>query len=488
MIARLAAYRQAITTARAVYADVLGRPVDDEGLAETLRRQLDDDATRADLVAWLEASREYRDAHPDPAAPAPTRPAPLPPLAGRLRVEGDTYVDDAGPRVPIALHAGDLALAFCEGRGDDVEAAFTEARAAGYQILRTWTSIGWHQRHRFWGDRQLDPNDAETRRRLTEFFRIGSEDHGLAFHVALGDADAPRDAIRAYFDWLAGLVAERPHWFALVEAVNEAAHNGAPDADEVASWIAISRARNPETLHVLSAAAGAGASEEVDQLRAWTPTDQRIYVVHASRANHWYDQARHAFSTGYKRAPRRLGWSGEPPGMQWPGHTGVSSMTHAHEWTAVPWRYAFYCAQTAVARQVPTFMCSHGVILPVGGRFADAPGFGLAPRLISDLPPDIQGYDRLIHGGSTWRDVRVFEAPAGIRVDQAIDSATGRAVLTIYPDEGEAPTRDVEIPVARAWRGRVHSPLGYVDVVLAAGDRWPVDATNGLRLVGQILE
>ena len=90
MIARLAAYHQAITTARALYADGLGRPGDDEGLAETLRRQLDDDATRADLVAWLEASREYRDAHPDPAAPAPTRPAPLPPLAGRLRVEGDT--------------------------------------------------------------------------------------------------------------------------------------------------------------------------------------------------------------------------------------------------------------------------------------------------------------------------------------------------------------------------------------------------------------
>jgi len=491
MAASLDDYRQAIQRSRAVYREVLGRAIDDEGLANTLRRQLDDGETSDDLRAWLEGSAEYAARQAAVAAREAERvaqrtEAPLPPLAGRLRIEGDTYADDHGPRVPIALHAGDLACCYTEGRRQDVEAAFAQASRAGYQIIRTWTSLGWFQRHPYWGDRRLDPNDRETRRQLTECFRIGAEDHGLAFHVALGDADAPREAIRAYFDWLASLVHERPHWFALVEGVNEGDYTGAPDASEVASWIKISRDANPDTLHALSAAAGAAGSEEADELVEWTPADQRMFYVHANRGGHWGDQTRHAFSIAYKDPPRRLGWSGEPPGMQWPGNLRVSSMTYPHEWTERPWRYAFYLAQTAMCRQVPTYMCSHGVVLPVGGRFADAPAFDLAPRLLSDLPRDVHSYDRLFHGGTTWRAVRVIAAAEGTRVDHALRTADGACVMTAYPDGTDVTT--TTLTVERPFKGRVHSSLGFSDVALARGDQWTVDLTEGLLLVGQVLE
>ena len=437
---------------------------------------------------WQASELRLPDPTPDP--PPPSSQTPLPPTNGQLRCDAHSYLDDTGRRVPIFCHAGDLLLLFVEARlqGDEeknarVHQAFLDIQRAGYSGLRSWWAICWIHPHPFWEGRTLNPSNREHRRLIRECLRIGAEDYGLVWHIALGDAlDVPRAEMDDAWIWLAGVVSEHPHWFALVEGLNEAYGTGQSDPREVERWVAISREQNPETLHVLSAAAGANGSENPDELRLWTPPTQRIWYVHANRAGHWGDQTRHAFGVAYHEAPRRLGWSGEPPGINWGPYQFVSVMDHPEEWTERPWRYAFYLAVTAMCRAVPTFMCSHGVIL--AGRFRDAPGFELAPRLIRDLPPDVMTYDDLFHGGQTHQSRRVVEAPPHCRADHVMKS-TGECVIAIYPERPDIST--VTLRFDRGWTGRIHDEHGYTDTAIARGAHLTRDISSGLLLSGLVL-
>ena len=484
-------YFIAIQRARDAYFASLGREVDDSGLAEALRLQFEKGYTYDQLVEWLEQSAEYQSQHAAPPEVPPAVSAPLPPLQGQLGVDGMAFQDDTGRRVPLFCHAGDLLMLFVEGRTREdasiefrVHQAFADLRDHGYAGLRSWWSIRWSgQPHRYWGDRRLNPSDDTHRRLIAECLRIGSEDYGLQWHLALGSAeDVPAHQMTEAWHWMAEVVAAHPQWFALIEGLNEAYHTGEPNPDVVEKWVNICRKRNPTVLHALSAAAGAGGSEEKDELAKWTPDWQQIYLVHASRDNNWGDQTRHVFSTGYKRGPRRLGWSGEPPGMRWGPHQRVSGMPQAHEWTDRPWRYALYLAVTAMCRQMPTFMCSHGVWLE--GRFRDAPAFGLAPRLISDLPSDVMAYDEIFHGGETHKSRRVVEAPLHCRADH-VKKATGECVIAIYPERPDISTTNLRFD--RDWTGRIHDEHGYVDTAIARGTHLSRDISSGLLLVGRVL-
>ena len=482
-------YLTAIRQSRAAYDAVLERPVDDVGLAEAIRLQIDRGFSYDDLVGWLQRSDEYQNRAKPP--PPPKERGALPPLEGQLSVDGMAYVDASGRRVPLFCHAGDLLCLFVEGRLEGsqekeqrIHRAFADLRTHGYSGLRSWWSIRWSGNpHRYWGDRRLNPSDDTHRRLIAECLRIGSEDYGLQWHLALGSAEEvqPQQMTDAWH-WMAEVVAAHPQWFALIEGLNEAYHTGEPDPAVVEKWVNICRNRNPTVLHALSAAAGAGYSEEKHELAKWTPDWQQIYLVHASRDNNWGDQTRHVFSTGYKRASRRLGWSGEPPGMRWGPHQRVSGMPQAHEWTDRPWRYAFYLAVTAMCRQMPTFMCSHGVCLE--GRFRDAPGFDLAPRLISDLPPDIMAYDEIYHGGTTHRSRRVIQAPDHCRADH-VRRSNGACVIAVYPERPEIVEQDLVFD--RAWKGRVHDAYGYSDCVVGRGEVMRRDISNGVLFIGEIL-
>jgi hypothetical protein len=490
-------YFIAIQRARDAYFASLGREVDDSGLAEALRLQFEKGYTYDQLVEWLEQSAEYQSQHAAPPEVPPAVSAPLPPLQGQLGVDGMAFQDDTGRRVPLFCHAGDLLMLFVEGRTREdasiefrVHQAFADLRDHGYAGLRSWWSIRWsgqpHRRARtnsYWGNRRLNPSNDAHRRLIVECLRIGAEDYGLRWHLALGSAeDIPAQQMTEAWHWMAEVVAAHPQWFALIEGLNEAYHTGEPDPAVVEKWVNISRNRNPTVLHALSAAAGAGRSEEKHELAKWTPDWQQIYLVHASRDNNWGDQTRHVFSTGYKRASRRLGWSGEPPGMRWGSHQRVSGMPQAHEWTDRPWRYALYLAVTAMCRQMPTFMCSHGVCLE--GRFRDAPGFGLAPRLISDLPPDVMAYDEIFHGGETHKSRRVVEAPLHCRADH-VKKTTGECVIAIYPERPDISTTNLHFD--RDWTGRIHDEHGYIDAAIARGTDLSRDISSGLLLVGRVL-
>ena len=485
-------YFVGIQRARDAYMATLGRDVDDSGLAESLRLQLDKGYSYDDLLIWLEQSDEYQSQQPPPPIDPPLHPAPpLPPLQGQLGVNGRGFQDDTGYRVPLFCHAGDLILLFVEGRlrGDTeiehrVHAAFADLQAYGYSGLRSWWSIRWvGQEHHYWGNRRLNPSDDAHRRLIHECFRIGSEDYGLKWHTALGSAeDVPVSEMDDAWHWMRDVVAGHPEWFALVEGLNEAYHTGESDPDEVARWVNKSRTRNPTVLHALSAAAGAAGSEELHELEKWTPDWQQFYMVHANRANQWGDQTRHAFSMGYDHPPRRLGWSGEPPGIQWDEFTRVSGMSHPEQWSERPWRYALYLAQTAMSRQMPTYMCSHGVCLE--GRFRDAPGVTLAPRLIAALPPDVMAYDEIFHGGDTHKHRRVIEAPLHRRADH-VKKATGECVITVYPERPEV--KHTELVFDRAWQGRIYDEQGYLDCAVAQGERLSRDISGGLLLIGREL-
>jgi hypothetical protein len=484
-------YFVGIQRARDAYRATLGRDVDDSGLAEALRLQLDKGYSYDDLLIWLEQSDEYQSQQPPPPIDPPLHPAPpLPPIQGQLGVDGKGFQDDAGYRVPLFCHAGDLILLFVEGRlrGDTevehrVHAAFADLQAYGYSGLRSWWSISWAQPNAYWGNRRLNPSDDAHRRLIHECFRIGAEDYGLKWHTALGSAEnVPVPEMDDAWHWMRDVVAGHPEWFALVEGLNEAYHTGESDPDEVARWVNKSRTRNPTVLHALSAAAGAAGSEELHELEKWTPDWQQFYMVHANRANQWGDQTRHAFSIGYEHPPRRLGWSGEPPGIQWDEFTRVSGMSHPEQWSERPWRYALYLAQTAMSRQMPTYMCSHGVCLE--GRFRDAPGFTLAPRLIAALPPDVMAYDEIFHGGDTHKHRRVIEAPLHCRADH-VKKATGECVITVYPERPEVQYADLVFD--RAWQGRIYDEQGYLDCAVSRGERRSHDISGGLLLIGREL-
>ena len=484
-------YLSAIRRAREAYRARLDREIDDHGLASTLLLQLEHDYTYDDLIAWIERSAEYRAREVPTTSPTLNAAAPLPPLTGHLSVDGMAYVDDTGRRIPLMCHVGDLLMLFVEGRLENdkekeqrVHNAFTDLRDHGYSGLRSWWSIRWgDEPNAYWGSRRLNPSDHAHRQMIAECLRIGAADYGLQWHLALGSAaEGSPHAMSEAWHWLGDIVQAHPTWFALIEGLNEAYHNGESDPEVVERWVNISRHNTPTVLHALSAADGAAGSEEADELKKWTPSWQQVYLVHASRANHWGDQTRHAFSTGYKRAPRRLGWSGEPPGIQWGEHTRVSGMNYPEEWTRNPWRYAFYLAVTALSRQVPPYMCSHGVCLE--GRLRDAPGFALAPRLISDLPPDLMAYDELFHGGETHKHRRVIEAPEHCRAEHA-KHADGSCVIAVYPERPGI--TEMDLIFERPWRGRLHDAYGYTDMAIARGATIRRDISNGLLCVGEVL-
>lgn len=404
------------------------------------------------------------------------------PLVGRLKFDGRSYADDTGRRVPVSLHFGDGLLCYVEGRTADVKQAFADARDAGYHIHRGWTSINWRSEHRYWAGRKLDPLAQWDR--IVEYIRIGYEDYGLQFHHALGGVEnVSVQDLNEYWSRLAGLVSDKPHWFALIEGNNESAGTGESDPAEVERWINICRAVNPNHIYALSA--GAGESSELhDELVKWTPDWMPTTYTHNYRDGHWGDQMRHTFSLTYEEPVRRNGWSGEPPGINWGAHTLVSVMSFSDEWSLRPERYALYMAHTAMCRQVPTYMCSHGVKLPVGGRFTDAPGFTATPKLVSVLPPDVMAFETLHHGGTSHRGKRVLAATSLCRVDHAT-SANGRVVMSVYPDS--ALVGSEQFAIERDWKGDIYSGSNVQrGCQLKTGQSIGLDTGSGALLVGML--
>ncbi len=420
-------------------------------------------------------------------------PSPAPTI-GMIGFDGG-FTQHGDYLIPLGIHAGDLPMAFVEGREQETHDAFADMRdlgvAAGTQpVCRGWTSINWRFEHPFWAGRELDPSNPVHRQRLEEFWRIGSEDYGVMHHVALGDSvGVTRQEKDEYFRWLADVVRRHPDWFALIECQNEilgTSDSWEHDPREVERQLQIVRDVNPNHLYATSAAAGEGSELELDM---WTPDWSPFTYAHNYRGNRWGDQVRHTFSLTYETAVRSHGWSGEPPGMNLrPYHNGqtgpgawVSGMDYPEDWMDAPWRYGLYMAATAVYRQVPTFMCSHGVKLE--GRFKDVPGWHQTAELIQALPKDIMAFDRLFHGGDRFAGERILAATDRVRVDHA-QADDGRCVMVVYPNS--EPVGIETLRVERDWKGVYYMPGITGPITLRTGQSFTPAVSDGILFIGRL--
>lgn len=70
--------------------------------------------------------------------------SPLDPTWGCARLDGEVFVDNRGPFVPIGLHFGEAFSAFCRGREKEVEDQLRVAVSHGYNFHRTWDNLGYY--------------------------------------------------------------------------------------------------------------------------------------------------------------------------------------------------------------------------------------------------------------------------------------------------------------------------------------------------------
>lgn len=433
------------------------------------------------------ATADWYDAPSIP--PVPTR--------GVLGFDGSAVTQHGQRVLPVGVHVGDLAMCWVEGKHQLVIDALDDMRGfaaiAGKPVVaRTWESINWHVEHPFWAGRQLNPSRPAVRDALIELYRLGTESYGIQWHTCLGDSIQVDDATEDdFWDWKAGVVRRHPHWFAAIEAGNEIYGTGDRDdwdPAEMEQQIQIVRRVNPQHLYFLSAAAGEG-SEMQSELQRWTPDWMRMAYYHASRAGRWGDMLRHMFGVAYEdpfRPGLRL-WSGEPPGMNlrgyYHGDTGtgawVSGMDHPEDFMLEPWRYACYLAATALFRQVPCFMSTHGVKLE--GRLRDVPGWRETAQLFREIPDDAMASTRLFHGGERFRDRRVIAARDTVRADHA-EYDDGRIVIVVYPNS--EPVIDVALDVEREWHGTLIDKHGVQRDTWLTPGRWDVDISTGVILIG----
>ncbi len=418
-------------------------------------------------------------------------PPPPPPgpglLTGQLTCDGRVFADDTGPVVPVMCHLGDLIWRALNGQVARVHAAFRDLVQYGYAGLRSWPTIntvGMH--HDFWGDVTLGPQSTPNyHHRCEEVFRIGAEDYGLVWHVAPGDLfETSNREDDQLFDWLGGVARQHPTWFALIEGCNELLHNTdrrKHDPAYVDALLDRVRSRAPSVLATWSAAHGDSSEEHLPE---WTPPWAKFWYVHPLRGP-WRQAMEHNFTNGYDRGAdvRRLGWNGEPPGMNWGNRQFVSGMPPRSTngwprgWT--PGRHALYGVLTVLSRQIHCLMSSPGVKLEVS--LTDVPGFKETPALIRKLPTDIHTFGRLFHGGERFKGERILAAATDSRVEHAIAS-DGRACMVAYGEDGT-----YQLPVERSWDGRAFYPNGQQHALsLRPGQPYRVIIGDGVLLVGAL--
>jgi len=184
-----------------------------------------------------------------------------------------------------------------------------------------------------------------------------------------------------------------------------------------------------------------------------------VFVCHGYRGGHWWDKVRHIFSLVYEGKPeKRQGWQGEPAG---PGEL-VSAIDNKHELDA----HAL-CAMAAmglITRQAWVYFSGPGVKSDAGERLQDMPGFREVPKVRALIPADVMRYDKIFHGGDTWKNERVFAAQGEVRADHAYYH-DGRFVCLIYgPGSLDVPqTRGARIDVDHRFGDKARLVVGQAN-------------------------
>ena len=457
-----------------LYRDELGRGlvpregVDLGGLASVVSQARESGAQHEDLVQWIRASEEWQRAHPPEPQPQPHPQALQGPLRlvlnplGYVNPNNLGFADNTGFVLPVFCHAGDL-LALYARDPDWACAELDDIAAAGYHGVRTWTELSGP----YWDglDRSIGPDSLIYLRNVSAFAEalrarslrwIVSQGWRITPAIMTDLATTLRDA--------GGLDV-----VAAVDGGNETWHLAENTPEHLRRCVDAFRAVLPVPVWSLTSPPG----EDKAELDRYAGS---VYDVHGSRAGHWYDKIRHAFSVAYEQKPaRRLGIQSEPPG---PGElVSVTDFKDELDAEAMGLLHVMHL----MSRQATVYFSSPGVSVRERGEFSRQPGFWTVPAWARMLPNDLMSWPTLLHGSSRGRILSAVSVGDGIiRVDQALDD-DGRFVAIVYGPGGFH-----QIPVERDCELEILNQV-VAKQTFVAGQQMDTQFRRGLIVLGRLL-
>lgn len=380
------------------------------------------------------------------------------PIVGQLRVQGQAFADDRGLVLPLLCHFGEAFSAYTR-RPEDVGRQLDAISAAGYQGIRFWDVLGYYPD---WRGREITPitftgKDGVVVQRHPQYydqlaaFLRACQARGLVVQHSRGDLNAWTWSQIQQHCALVGDVQRSVglQTIAFNEACNESWQNGVPEPERLKAMIDL--LNTPSVLSGSSAADDGYGGETVEAVDEFTlAIGMDAHVIHGYRNGTSLDRIRHIYTAGSEALRPRsvVGWQGEPAG---PGN-GVTVGKEEH-----PEALCLMAVSSLMTRQGWVYMSGFGVYW--NGPIETMPGFYAVPRVREYLPTDLMTWPTLIHGGNTWRGMRVLAASefggfGSYRADHLIHADGRQFLIEIYSGEPGVFT----IPVERSFTGEIITP------------------------------
>jgi hypothetical protein len=361
------------------------------------------------------------------------------PWHGRLRIARDQrgFVDERGEWVlPIFAHFGEAFSAFVR-RPADVERQLRAIKAAGYDGIRFWDTLGYHANA--WRGKEVMPwaftNDRGERveatpsyyQRLSEFL-LALRGAGLTAHHSRGDLNGialervvqHAEVVAALYDTIGWDIN------ALFEGNNEDFQNGSFGPEGLRRIVEPASRRGA----LVASSCPGRCSEQESDLRKYTKGFS-VFYVHGARPGTPSDRLRRIFTLGTEAnrfGEARLGWQGEPIG---PNERVGPGVTVAH--TENVEELALLAGMSLVARQAWVYMSQCGVFWHCA--IESQRGFTIVPRIRESLKavaPDVMSWP-LTHAG---RDDALWCVPAGCGGPNHVTDSNRHALVyqAVHPE------------------------------------------------------
>lgn len=444
-----------------------------------------------ELYADSEAVHDWEsfDASADLINPPVPEPGPGPALriVGPLRTAGMAIIDSVGQLVkPKILHAMFLFSDWVHDHKDRVRAELEHAvdLPVPYDGIRFCDHLGYYSPP--WNGMEIGPFSYRNRAgglvdptpdyygKLEEFLNV-VRSYGLGVHHSRGDLNGLN--VNQIFRHIEDVARVQRNvgldMILLNEACNEAWQNMPATAPLVETLKAMCSRMPKETLKASSAANDDYGGETEEAAREYLVD---IAYKHGYRGGETGNRLGHIHAFAYEtlKALGVAGWEGEPAGPSEGVTVGREDSIEG---------VCLMGIQMAAFSQGATYMSGAGVF----GRqpIWIMPGYAEWPRGIELLPHDVMTFDKIMHGGDTWRGKRIFAVDdrPGTRCDQRLNTKDGRFIATIYGQPGSH-----NIPVEKSCEVTIYTPhtAQAWTFELKKDTTWPMSFDKGRLIVGQL--